>query len=76
MTEAAVRAKLAQVVDAEGVRSFARRADLSEANVYQVLKGASIGPKVLKALGIVELPSEYRWAGPSVRAPNGTRAKP
>ena len=76
MTEAAVRAKLAQVVDAEGVRSFARRADLSEANVYQVLKGASLGPKVLKALGLRELPKSYAWDGPPTRVTNWTRAKP
>ena len=72
MTEAAVRAKLAQVVGAEGVRSFARRADLSEANVYQVLKGATIGPKVLKALGIVQNVS-YLWEGPPVRTNGGSR---
>ena len=72
MTEAAVRAKLAQVVDAEGVRSFARRADLSEANVYQVLKGASVGPKILKALGIVQHTS-FAYAGPPVRAATGAK---
>ena len=76
MTESQVRAHLAGITKAQGVKEFATANGITPQHVYSALKGGSIGPKLLKALGLRELERHFAYAGPPVRPPNGTRAKP
>ena len=73
MTESQVRAKLAQVTEVQGVKEFATANGITPQHVYSALKGGSIGPKLLKALGLRELERHFAYAGPPVRAATGAK---
>ena len=73
MTEADVRTKLLDATKGPlGVRRFAAKAHVSVQHVYRALRGDSLGPKILKALGLREIVS-YQWEGPPVRTNGGSR---